>query len=71
MISVCIRASLVSVMVFSALSAAAGRGKLDECVFVLEQGATITQPNRRGVTPIYAAVKHGHTQVGSMSLIRH
>ncbi|GAA6069555.1 protein TANC1 isoform X1, partial [Tachysurus ichikawai] len=47
----------------TALSAAAGRGKLDECVFVLEQGATITQPNRRGVTPIYAAVKHGHTQV--------
>lgn len=48
---------------YLALSAAAGRGKLDECVFLLEQGAAITQPNRRGMTPIYTAVKHGHTQV--------
>lgn len=53
-------------MMFLALSAAAGRGKLDECVFLLEQGATITQPNRRGMTPVYTAVKHGHTQVGSL-----
>ncbi|XP_058258119.1 protein TANC1 isoform X2 [Hemibagrus wyckioides] len=52
----------------TALSAAAGRGKLDECVFLLEQGATITQPNRRGVTPIYTAVKHGHTQVVELLL---
>ncbi|XP_076872168.1 protein TANC1 [Brachyhypopomus gauderio] len=47
----------------TALSAAAGRGKLEGCVFLLEHGATVTQPNRRGVTPIYSAVKHGHTQV--------
>ncbi|XP_060774655.1 protein TANC1 isoform X2 [Neoarius graeffei] len=52
----------------TALSAAAGRGKLDECVFLLEQGATITQPNRRGMTPVYAAVKHGHTQVVELLL---
>ncbi|KAF7711089.1 protein TANC1 isoform X2 [Silurus meridionalis] len=52
----------------TALSAAAGRGKLDTCVFLLEQGATITQPNRRGVNPIYTAVKHGHTQVVELLL---
>lgn len=56
----------VFIIMLLALSAAAGRGKLDECVFLLEQGAAITQPNRRGVTPIYTAVKHGHTQVGSL-----
>uniref|UniRef100_A0AAY5EWK7 Tetratricopeptide repeat, ankyrin repeat and coiled-coil containing 1a n=1 Tax=Electrophorus electricus TaxID=8005 RepID=A0AAY5EWK7_ELEEL len=47
----------------TALTAAAGRGKLEGCVFLLEQGATVTQPNRRGMAPIYSAVKHGHTQV--------
>ncbi|TTI92362.1 Protein TANC1 [Bagarius yarrelli] len=50
------------------LTAAAGRGKLDECGFLLEQGATITQPNRKGMTPVYTAVKHGHTQVVELLL---
>ncbi|KAF5895410.1 protein TANC1-like isoform X1 [Clarias magur] len=54
----------------TALSAAAGRGRLDECVFLLEQGAAIAQPNRRGVSPVYTAVKHGHTQVVELLLQR-
>ncbi|KAI7807247.1 putative protein TANC1 [Triplophysa rosa] len=47
----------------TALSAAAGRGKLEGCVFLLDQGANVTQPNRRGVSPIFNAVRQGHTQI--------
>ncbi|XP_063068808.1 protein TANC1-like [Engraulis encrasicolus] len=47
----------------TALTAAAAQGKLDVCSCLLEQGATVTQPNRRGVLPICTAVRHGHTQV--------
>ncbi|XP_072539773.1 protein TANC1 isoform X2 [Salminus brasiliensis] len=52
----------------TALTAAAGRGKQEACVFLLEQGSTVTQPNRRGVAPIFSAVRHGHTQVVELLL---
>ncbi|XP_062853773.1 protein TANC1 [Trichomycterus rosablanca] len=52
----------------TALSAAAGRGKLEECVYLLEEGATVTQANRKGLTPVYTAVRHGHTQVAELLL---
>lgn len=47
----------------SALTAAAGRGKLDVCRLLLEQGAAVAQPNRRGVVPLFSAVRQGHWQV--------
>lgn len=47
----------------AALTAAAGRGKLDVCRLLLEQGAAVAQPNRRGVVPLFSAVRQGHWQV--------
>ena len=47
-----------------ALTAAAGRGKLDVCRLLLEQGAAVGQPNRRGIVPLFSAVRQGHWQVG-------
>lgn len=46
-----------------ALTAAAGRGKLEVCRLLLEQGAAVAQPNRRGVVPLFSAVRQGHWQV--------
>lgn len=46
-----------------ALTAAAGRGKMDVCSFLLEQGAVVQQVNRRGVSPLFCAVRQGHWQV--------
>lgn len=54
----------------TALTAAAGRGKQEGCVFLLDQGAIVTQPNRRGVAPIFNAVRHGHTQIAELFLQR-
>ncbi|KAI2663340.1 Protein TANC1 [Labeo rohita] len=54
----------------TALTAAAGRGKLEGCVFLLDQGASVTQVNRRGVAPIFNAVRHGHTQIAELFLQR-
>uniref|UniRef100_A0A672NEY9 Protein TANC1-like n=1 Tax=Sinocyclocheilus grahami TaxID=75366 RepID=A0A672NEY9_SINGR len=54
----------------TALTAAAGRGKLEGCVFLLDQGASVTQPNRRGIAPIFNAVRHGHTQIAELFLQR-
>lgn len=47
----------------SALTAASGRGKLEVCRLLLEQGAAVAQPNRRGIVPLFSAVRHGHWQV--------
>ncbi|CAB1341864.1 unnamed protein product [Coregonus sp. 'balchen'] len=44
------------------LTAAAGRGKLDVCRLLLEQGAAVGQPNRRGIVPLFSAVRQGHWQ---------
>ncbi|XDV36170.1 hypothetical protein PO909_006002, partial [Leuciscus waleckii] len=54
----------------TALTAAAGRGKLEGCVFLLDQAASVTQPNRRGVAPVFNAVRHGHTQIAELFLQR-
>uniref|UniRef100_A0A3Q3EKI2 Tetratricopeptide repeat, ankyrin repeat and coiled-coil containing 1 n=1 Tax=Labrus bergylta TaxID=56723 RepID=A0A3Q3EKI2_9LABR len=53
----------------SALTAAAGRGKLEVCSFLLEQGAVVQQVNRRGVSPLFCAVRQGHWQVRHSGLI--
>uniref|UniRef100_A0A3Q1H464 Tetratricopeptide repeat, ankyrin repeat and coiled-coil containing 1 n=1 Tax=Acanthochromis polyacanthus TaxID=80966 RepID=A0A3Q1H464_9TELE len=47
----------------STLTAAAGRGKMEVCSFLLEQGAVVQQVNRRGVSPLFCAVRQGHWQV--------
>ncbi|XP_062872108.1 protein TANC2 [Trichomycterus rosablanca] len=47
----------------TALTAAAGRGKLDVCELLLEQGAEVSQPNRRGIVPLFSAVRQGHWQI--------
>lgn len=57
---------LISLFSFPALTAAAGRGKLDVCRLLLEQGAAVAQPNRRGVVPLFSAVRQGHWQVREM-----
>ncbi|KAJ8350216.1 hypothetical protein SKAU_G00253460 [Synaphobranchus kaupii] len=52
----------------TALTAAAGRGKLDVCDFLLQQGAVVQQANRRGVSPLFCAVRQGHWQIGDLLL---
>ncbi|KAI1899208.1 hypothetical protein AGOR_G00059400 [Albula goreensis] len=52
----------------TALTAAAGRGKLDVCDFLLEQGAVVQQANRRGVSPLFCAVRQGHWQIADLLL---
>lgn len=48
---------------FAALTAAAGRGKMDVCSFLLEQRAQVQQVNRRGMCALFCAVRQGHWQV--------
>ncbi|CAG05953.1 unnamed protein product, partial [Tetraodon nigroviridis] len=52
----------------TALSAAAGSGRLSVCSLLLEQGAAVDRGNRRGVTPLFSAVKHNHWQVVQLLL---
>uniref|UniRef100_A0AAR2K537 Tetratricopeptide repeat, ankyrin repeat and coiled-coil containing 2a n=1 Tax=Pygocentrus nattereri TaxID=42514 RepID=A0AAR2K537_PYGNA len=47
----------------TALTAAAGRGKLDVCRLLLEQGAAVSQANRHGIVPLFSAVRQGHWQI--------
>lgn len=49
-----------------ALTAASGRGKLEVCRVLLEQGAAVAQTNRRGIVPLFSAVRQGHWQVSHM-----
>lgn len=46
-----------------ALTAAAGRGKLEVCELLLEHGAAVSRTNRRGVPPLFCAARQGHWQV--------
>ncbi|XP_020794664.2 LOW QUALITY PROTEIN: protein TANC1-like [Boleophthalmus pectinirostris] len=48
------------------LSAAAGRGRMEICSLLLDQGAGLEVANRRGMVPLLSASKHGHTQVAEM-----
>ncbi|XP_014912979.1 protein TANC1 isoform X3 [Poecilia latipinna] len=52
----------------TALTAAAGRGKMEVCGFLLEQGAVVQQVNRRGVSPLFCAVRQGHWQIAELLL---
>uniref|UniRef100_A0A3P8ZMB2 Tetratricopeptide repeat, ankyrin repeat and coiled-coil containing 2a n=1 Tax=Esox lucius TaxID=8010 RepID=A0A3P8ZMB2_ESOLU len=52
----------------TALTAAAGRGKLEVCRLLLEQGAGVGQPNRRGMVPLFSAVRQGHWQIVDLLL---
>uniref|UniRef100_A0A671YVS4 Tetratricopeptide repeat, ankyrin repeat and coiled-coil containing 1 n=1 Tax=Sparus aurata TaxID=8175 RepID=A0A671YVS4_SPAAU len=52
----------------TALTAAAGRGKMEVCDFLLEQGAVVQQVNRRGVSPLFCAVRQGHWQIAELLL---
>ncbi|KAI4805328.1 hypothetical protein KUCAC02_009951 [Chaenocephalus aceratus] len=51
-----------------ALTAAAGRGKMEVSGFLLEQGAVVQQVNRRGVSPLFCAVRQGHWQIAELLL---
>ncbi|XP_028267382.1 protein TANC2-like isoform X2 [Parambassis ranga] len=52
----------------TALTAAAGRGRLPVCRLLLDQGAAVDQGNRQGVTPLFSAVRRGHWQVVELLL---
>ncbi|XP_067995277.1 protein TANC1 isoform X1 [Melanerpes formicivorus] len=54
----------------TALTAAAGRGKLEVCEFLLQHGAAVTRANRRGVPPLLCAVRQGHWQIAKL-LVEH
>lgn len=50
-------------MLSLALTAAAGRGKLEVCKLLLGHGAAVSRASRRGVAPLLCAVRQGHWQV--------
>ncbi|XP_031699175.1 protein TANC2 isoform X5 [Anarrhichthys ocellatus] len=52
----------------TALTAASGRGKLEVCRLLLEQGAAVAQSNRRGIVPLFSAVRQGHWQIVDLLL---
>ncbi|TDH03510.1 hypothetical protein EPR50_G00163540 [Perca flavescens] len=52
----------------TALTAAAGSGRLAVCRLLLDQGAAVEQGNRRGVAPLFSAVRRGHLQVAELLL---
>ncbi|XP_054880457.1 protein TANC2-like isoform X2 [Poeciliopsis prolifica] len=52
----------------TALTAAAGHGKLAVCRLLLDQGAAAEQSNRHGITPLFSAVRRGHTRVVELLL---
>ncbi|XP_062493843.1 protein TANC1 isoform X3 [Pezoporus occidentalis] len=54
----------------TALTAAAGRGKLEVCELLLERGAVVTRANRRGIPPLFCAVRQGHWQIAKL-LVEH
>uniref|UniRef100_A0A8C8RAI3 Tetratricopeptide repeat, ankyrin repeat and coiled-coil containing 1 n=1 Tax=Pelusios castaneus TaxID=367368 RepID=A0A8C8RAI3_9SAUR len=54
----------------TALTAAAGRGKLEVCKLLLEHGAVVTKANRRGIPPLFCAVRQGHWQIATLLLER-
>ncbi|XP_070779391.1 protein TANC2-like [Enoplosus armatus] len=52
----------------TALTAAAGSGRLAVCRLLLDQGAAVEQGNRRSVAPLFSAVRRGHWQVVELFL---
>nr|XP_045724759.1 protein TANC1 isoform X5 [Mirounga angustirostris] len=54
----------------TALTATAGRGKLEVCELLLEHGAAVSRTNRRGVPPLFCAARQGHWQIVRLLLDR-
>ncbi|XP_075036921.1 protein TANC1 isoform X2 [Mixophyes fleayi] len=54
----------------TALTAAAGRGKLEVCELLLDHGAVLSRVNRRGISPLFCAVRQGYWQVARL-LMQH
>ncbi|KAM8933527.1 protein TANC1 [Pelodytes ibericus] len=52
------------------LTAAAGRGKLEVCELLLERGAMLSRVNRRGISPLFCAVRQGHWQIARLLMQR-
>ncbi|XP_016386651.1 protein TANC1 [Sinocyclocheilus rhinocerous] len=52
----------------TALTAAAGRAKMEVCSFLLERGAQVQQVNRRGACALFCAVRQGHWQIADLLL---
>uniref|UniRef100_A0A8C5PNU2 Tetratricopeptide repeat, ankyrin repeat and coiled-coil containing 1 n=1 Tax=Leptobrachium leishanense TaxID=445787 RepID=A0A8C5PNU2_9ANUR len=52
------------------LTAAAGRGKQEVCELLLERGAALSRVNRRGISPLFCAVRQGHWQIARL-LMQH
>uniref|UniRef100_A0A671PDB2 Protein TANC1-like n=1 Tax=Sinocyclocheilus anshuiensis TaxID=1608454 RepID=A0A671PDB2_9TELE len=52
----------------TALTAAAGRGKMEVCSFLLERGVKVQQVNRRGACALFCAVRQGHWQIADLLL---
>ncbi|XP_028844036.1 protein TANC2 isoform X3 [Denticeps clupeoides] len=52
----------------TALTAAAGRGQLEVCQLLLELGADVAQPSRRGVVPLFSCAREGHWQIVDLLL---
>nr|XP_020441031.1 protein TANC2-like [Monopterus albus] len=52
----------------TALTAAAGSGRLSVCRLLLDQGAAVEQGNHQGVAPLFSAVRQGHWQVAELLL---
>ncbi|XP_078084428.1 protein TANC1 isoform X2 [Mustelus asterias] len=50
----------------TALTAAAGRGKLEVCELLLQRGAVVSHPNRRGIAPVFCAARQGHWQIADL-----
>ncbi|KAJ0058548.1 hypothetical protein NL108_016635, partial [Boleophthalmus pectinirostris] len=52
----------------TALTAAAGSGRLAVCRLLLDQGAAVEKANRRGAAPLFCSVRRGHWQVVELLL---
>ncbi|XP_053707426.1 protein TANC2 isoform X1 [Synchiropus splendidus] len=54
----------------TALTSAAGGGRLSVCRLLLENGGAVQQASKRGITPLFSAVKRGHWKVVEL-LLKH
>ncbi|CAL1588685.1 unnamed protein product [Knipowitschia caucasica] len=52
----------------TALTAAAGSGRMAVCRLLLDQGAAVEKSNRRGAAPLFSSVRRGHWQAVQLLL---
>ncbi|XP_018094283.1 protein TANC1 isoform X2 [Xenopus laevis] len=52
----------------TALTAAAGRGKMEVCELLIHHGAILSRVNRRGISPLFCSVRQGHWQIARLLL---